>query len=47
MVSLGCDELLDVRVVHPQDTHLGAPAMPCGRDGLTDGIEDTHETDGA
>ena len=42
-VVLRRDELLDVWVVYTQDTHLCASTVASGRNGLTHGVEDTHE----
>ena len=45
-VHLTGDELLDIRVVHPQDAHVGAAAGAALLDGLGGHVEDVHEGNG-
>ena len=42
---LGCDELLNVRVIDPKDAHLCAATVAAAGDGLTNCVEDAHEAD--
>ncbi len=46
-VPLHGDELLDVRVVDPQDADIGAPPGPALLDGLGRGVDDPEERDRA
>ena len=46
-VVLTGDEGLDIRVVHPEDPHVGAPAGAALLDGFGGHVEDVHEGDGA
>ena len=46
-IALGGDELQDVRVVHPEDAHVGAPAAPPLFHHCRGGVKDAHEAHGA
>ncbi len=46
-VVLTGDEGFDIRVVHPEDAHVGAPAGAALLDGFGGHVEDVHEGDGA
>ena len=46
-IALGSDELEDVRVIDPQDGHVGAAAGAALLDGLGGGVENSHERNGA
>ena len=45
--ALAADEIQDVRVVHPQDAHVGAPPRAALLDRLRGDVEDLHEGDRA
>ena len=47
VVLLGRDEIQDVRVIDPHDTHVGATAGAALFDGLGGGVEDAHEREWA
>src|SRR5690606_33593553 len=48
LLDLGLDEVLDVRVVHVEDDHLGGPAGgAAGLDGAGGGVGAAHEGDRA
>ena len=42
-VGLAHDEIHDVRVINPQNAHIGAAPCSALFDGLRGDIEDTHE----
>jgi len=47
LVGLAHDEIHDIRVVNPQDAHIGAAPCAALLDGFGGGIEDPHEGDRA
>ena len=42
---LALDEIEDIRMIHPEDAHIGAPSGPSLLDRLCSGIENLHEGD--